>query len=265
MRAVKALATLDGVVPGDHVCWKVDGAPGLTGGLESFVADGTLYGDRLVIVGSPTSLTEVGRLRSVPESVVMIDTREEPGSLALTVDREVQRARNAGYPTTRVLACREPGARGLDGLVDEELGFDETAALSGATVVCAYLPGSWSRAEWEAVMCVHPQTVGSRPELPGFQMFRLGNEDWKVSGVIDADGAHAFATVLRSAFRRASRIRLRFDEVKLIDAAGMRALVDAATHLPDRRVIIEGANRLVKLSWDLSGYAGPRTPVEVLA
>ncbi|WP_411103000.1 MEDS domain-containing protein [Streptomyces sp. cmx-4-9] len=265
MRAVKALATLDGVAPGDHVCWKVDDRHGLAGGLEPFVADGTLFGDRLVIVGSTSSLKEVGRLRSVPESAVMIDAREQGGSLALTVDHEVQRAKEAGITSTRVLACREPGAEALAGLVHQELGLDESAALSGATVVCAYLPGPWGAGELEQVMCVHPQTLGSRPGLPGFQMFRTGSEDWKVSGVIDSDGAQAFGTVLRAASLRTPSIRLRFDEVTLMDAAGMRALVDAATHLPGRCVVIEGANRIVKLSWELSGYAVPEIPVEVLA
>ncbi|MDJ0380311.1 MEDS domain-containing protein [Streptomyces sp. G-G2] len=264
MRAARALTTLDGVGSGDHVYWMADTGPGLFVGLEPFAADGALFGDRLVIVGSPGLLAEVKRLRAVPASTVMINAWETAGPLASAVEHEMRRAKDAGFHSARVLACREPGTHGRTELLDSELGLDEVAARSGATVVCAYLPGPWNGAELEQIMCVHPQTLGSRPGLPGFHMFRSGSKGWKVTGVIDSDGAHAFGSVLRAAVLHTPAVRLCFGEVDLIDAAGMRALVDAALHLPDRSVVIEGANRLVRMSWELSGFAVPEVPVEVL-
>lgn len=51
----------------------------------------------------------------------------------------------------------------------------------------------------------------------------------------------------------------------MIDAAGMHALVDAARHLPDRRILVEGANETVRLCWELAGYAAPGVPVVMAA
>nr|WSX53421.1 MEDS domain-containing protein [Streptomyces sp. NBC_00974] len=252
---------------GDHVCWVIDEARGLSTDSAPFVADGSLFGDRIVLVGSPGPLARVRELRSFPSSAVVIDPFETAGSVVAAVDQELKRASREGFRSVRVLACRESegsASPGMPALLDSELGLDEVAALGGATVVCAYLPGSWDALELEQVMCVHPQTLGIRPELPGFHMFRAGSEGWKVTGVIDSDGAHAFGSVLRAAALHTPAIRLRFDEVEMMDAAGMRALVDAALHLPDRSVTVEGANQIVKLSWELSGYSVPEIPVEVL-
>lgn len=266
MRGTRALATLDDIDVGDHACWVVDGTRLLSTGSAPYVADGALFGDRFVLVGSVGSLAEVRRLRPLPASAVVIDPLESSGSVVAAIDQELKRARREGFRSVRVLVCREsksdaPG--GMAALLDSELGLDEIAALGGATVVCAYLPGSWDALELEQVMCVHPQTLGSRPELPTFHMFRSGSEGWKVTGVIDSDGAHAFGSVLRAAALHTSAIRLCFEDVELIDAAGMRALVNAALHLPDRSVTVEGANRIVRLTWQLSGYATPEIPVEV--
>ncbi|MBT2404938.1 MEDS domain-containing protein [Streptomyces sp. ISL-87] len=267
MRGMRALATLDEVEVGDHVCWVIDDARGLATDSAPFVADGALFGDRLVLVGAPGPLAEVRKLRAFPSSAVVIDPFETAGSIVSAVYQELKRASREGFRSVRVLACRGSGgdaSPGMPALLESELGLDEVAALSGATVVCAYLPGTWDAAELEQVMCVHPQTLGNRPELPGFHMFRSGSEGWKVTGVIDSDGAHAFGSVLRAAALHTPAIRLRFEDVELIDAAGMRALVDAALHLPDRTITVEGANRIVRLSWQLSGYSVPEVPVEVL-
>ncbi|MFD3548848.1 MEDS domain-containing protein [Streptomyces sp. NPDC058655] len=267
MRSARALATLDEVGVGDHVCWIVDRAAGFPAASDPFVADGALFGDRVVVVGSPGPLAEVRRLRSFPASAVVIDPFVTAGSVVAAVGQEVKRASRDGFRSVRVLACREARegrSPDMPALLDSELGLDEVAALYGATVVCAYLPGSWDALDLEQVMCVHPQTLGSRPGLPGFHMFRSGSEGWKVTGVIDSDGAQAFGSVLRAAAQHTSAIRLCFAGVELIDAAGMRALVDAAQHLPDRSVVVEGANRMVRLSWELSGFAVPEVPVEVL-
>ncbi|MFJ9344512.1 MEDS domain-containing protein [Streptomyces sp. NPDC101733] len=259
---------MDEIDVGDHACWVIDGVRRLSTDAAPYVADGALFGDRVVLVGSADPVAEVRRLGSFPASAVVIDPFETAGSVVAAVDRELRRARREGFRSVRVLACRESGdcgtPAGMAALLDSELGLDEIAAAGGATVVCAYLPGSWDAPQLEQVMCVHPQTLGTRPALPAFHMFRSGSEGWKVRGVIDSDGAHAFGSVLRAATLNARAVRLCFEDVELIDAAGMRALVDAALHLPDRSVTVEGANRTVRRSWQLSGYAVPEIPVEVL-
>ncbi|GGZ81975.1 hypothetical protein GCM10010371_47060 [Streptomyces subrutilus] len=267
LRAARALATLDEVEAGDHVCWVMDGARRFSADADAFIADGALFGDKVVVVGSPASVAGVRQLSTFPPSAVLIDPVRTRGSVVAAVQQEAKRASSEGYRSLRVLACRQSGAGSAPEtatLLDGELGLEEMAALGGATVVCAYLPGPWAASALEQIMCVHPQTLGRRPALPGFHMLRSGSEGWRVTGVIDSDGAQAFGSVLRAAALHTSAVRLRFDEVDLIDAAGMRALVDAALHLPDRSVIVEGANRTVRLSWELSGFAVPDVPVEVL-
>ena len=60
---------------------------------------------------------------------------------------------------------------------------------------------------------------------------------------------------------QAPALKLCLDTLQMIDAAGMHALVDAARHLPDRRILVEGANETVRLCWELAGYQGAAVPV----
>lgn len=83
--------------------------------------------------------------------------------------------------------------------------------------------------------------------------------------MIDSECADAFNTAARAAIRRSSKVKMRFDALDMIDAAGMHALVDAARHLPDRRIVVEGANETVRLCWELAGYATAGVPVVMAA
>ena len=41
----------------------------------------------------------------------------------------------------------------------------------------------------------------------------------------------------------------------------MSSLADAARCLPDRKVVLEGTNKTVRLAWELTGFADPSIPV----
>ncbi|MER6076488.1 STAS domain-containing protein [Streptomyces sp. NPDC001817] len=56
-------------------------------------------------------------------------------------------------------------------------------------------------------------------------------------------------------------MRLLCYALDFLDAAGMSALADAAKHLPDHKVVLEGTNETVRLAWELSGFADPSIPV----
>ncbi|MER6076487.1 hypothetical protein ABT187_49010 [Streptomyces sp. NPDC001817] len=79
-----------------------------------------------------------------------------------------------------------------------ELDLEEFAADSGALAVCAYPRGDGSAAAPEHAGCVHPHHLGSRPASPAFQAYRTGKDGWTVNGVVDADGAPAFAAIPRT-------------------------------------------------------------------
>jgi hypothetical protein len=57
-------------------------------------------------------------------------------------------------------------------------------------------------------------------------------------------------------------VRLECAHLELIDAAGWRALVGAATAAPGAAVLLENVNDTVATAWRLSGYEGT-TPVQV--
>ncbi|AKL64411.1 MEDS domain-containing protein [Streptomyces sp. Mg1] len=266
MRSVRALATLDEVELGDHVCWRVDPAD-VFASARSYAADGALYGDKVVFIGSPgTAAVQRDRL---PTTSVILDLPDlaDTDVMLAAVRREASAAVREGFRSVRVLAEQTPLAEpaGAEELLARELKLEEFASESGAIVVCAFRAAQWEASTLEQAACVHPQEMGTRAARPAFRMFSTGADSWGVDGVVDWEGADAFNAALRAATRRAPVVKLRFDAVEMIDAAGMHALVDAALHLPDRRVFVEGANEIVRLCWDLAGYATESVPVVMVA
>ncbi|MFD3329919.1 MEDS domain-containing protein [Streptomyces sp. NPDC058701] len=266
MRAARALARLDEVELGDHVCWRMDPAATFADA-RGYVADGALYGDKVVVIGSRGS-TAIGRDGGRPGSVVLdLPHPADTEVLLAAVRREARTAVREGFRSVRVLAERSPSAApgGAEELLARELKLDEFASESGAIVVCAFRPTQWDASALEQAACLHPHETGARAARPAFRMFSTGADRWSVDGVVDSECAAAFNAVVRAAMRCTPTVRLRFDALEIIDAAGMHALVDAARHLPDRRIVVEGANETVRLCWELAGYAAVGVPVVMAA
>ncbi|MFJ3205597.1 MEDS domain-containing protein [Streptomyces sp. NPDC086989] len=246
---------------GDHVCWLVDGAVPFPGTARAYVADGALYGDKIVVVGAADGVAE--DTFGVSAAVVLDLPLGDADSVLAAVRREARTAAREGYRSVRVLAERmpvtEPGA--AHDLLSQELRLDEFASECGAMVVCAFRPSQWQADTLEYVASVHPHEMGTRAERPAFRMFSTGVDSWSVDGVIDSQDAAAFNAALRAAVGHTPRMRLCFDRLEMIDAAGMGALVEAANHLPGRHIVVEGANETVRLCWELAGYAAPGVPV----
>ncbi|MFB7746244.1 MEDS domain-containing protein [Streptomyces sp. NPDC056132] len=257
LRAARALATLDDVGLGDHVCWRLDPAAALLADTRAFVADGALHGDKIVVLGGVDSTTGLPP-GAVPSDSVILDFSPVADTAAVlaAVRRETRTALRQGFRSVRVLTERlpRPATAGVEELLDQELKLDQFASESGAIVVCAFRPSQWRGPTLEHMACVHPHEVGIRAERPAFRMFSTGADSWSVDGVVDSDCAAAFSAAVRAAIMQTPSMTLRFDTLALIDAAGMRALVDAARRLPAGSIVVEGANDTVRLGWELAGY-----------
>ncbi|MFF9813556.1 MEDS domain-containing protein [Streptomyces sp. NPDC014006] len=256
MRAARTLATLDEVDPGDHVCQVLDAADDVMDRSRAFVADGALFGDKVVIIGpAPRTGGEFAQL--------VLDPSRLEGSLLAAVRREAVSAGREGFRSLRVLHHVTPSGRTErpEDLLRSELELEEFATDSGALVVCAYSGGGWDASTLEQVRCVHPHHLGSRPASPAFQVYRTGKDGWTVNGVIDSEGAPAFGNILRTLLAQTATVRLLCHALDFFDAAGMSALADAARCLPDRKVVLEGTNDTVRLAWELSGFAVRDVPV----
>lgn len=268
VRAARGLATFDDVEPGDHVCWHPDSTVTPSADVLAYVADGALYGDKIVVLGSTGAASGLPR-EAMPSASVILDFPRvtDPDTIVSAVRREARTAAREGYRSVRVLAERMPAAvpGETEELVVQELRLDEFASESNAIVVCAFRRSQWDAPTLEHVACVHPHEMGRRAERPAFRMYSTGADSWSVDGVIDSECAQAFNAAVRAAVRCSPSLRLRFDTLELIDAAGMHALVDAARHLPDRRIVVEGANETVRLCWELAGYASAAMPVVMAA
>ncbi|MGA5385802.1 MEDS domain-containing protein [Streptomyces pseudogriseolus] len=256
MRAPRTLATLDEVDPGDHVCQVLDRTDHVIDCSRSFVADGALHGDKVVIVGPALEAgSEFAQL--------VLDPARLDGSLLAAVRREAADADREGFRSLRVLHHVRPGCRAerTKELWRSELDLEKFAADTGALVVCVYSGADWDSSTLEQIGCVHPHSLGSRPKVPAFQVYRTGKEGWTVNGIVDSDGAVAFGTILCTLLAQRATVRLLCHALEFLDGAGMSALADAARHLPDRKVILEGTNDTVRLAWELSGFAIPEIPV----
>jgi len=255
VRAARTLATLDEAGIGDHVCQLMAPADDVMDRSRAFVADGALFGDKVMIVGR--AVEAAGEFAQT-----VLDPARLEGSLIGAVRREAESAGREGYRSLRVLNHVTPGAwpEGPEALLRSELDLEEFAADSGTLVVCAYRGAEWDASTLEEVRCVHPHYVGSRP-APPFTVYRTGKEGWTVNGVIDAEGADAFGAVLRTLLAQSATVRLLCHGLEFLDAATMNTLAEASRHLPDRKVVLEGTNETVRLAWELSGFAVPSIPV----
>ncbi|MET9361178.1 MEDS domain-containing protein [Streptomyces sp. NPDC006632] len=268
MRAARALVTLDEVELGDHVCWRMRPAGDSLADARAFVADGALYGDKIVFVGSTGTVSRIPRDAGPAASVVLDVPGADADVVLAAVRREARTAVREGFRSVRVLTERtppKPAPGAEEELLAQELRLDEFASESGAIVVCAVTPSEWDATTLEHMACVHPHEVGRRAEHPAFRMFGTGADRWSVDGVIDSDCAPVFNAAVRAAALHAPTVTLRFDTLDMIDAAGMHALVDAVRGLPDRRVVVEGANDTVRLCWELAGYASAGVSVVMSA
>ncbi|CAM5645019.1 MULTISPECIES: MEDS domain-containing protein [Streptomyces] len=256
MRATRTVETLDEVDAGDHVCQLLDVTDDVMARSRAFVADGALFGDKVLIV-SPSAQVS-------PDAVALVldPTRLEEPLLAV-VRREAASAESEGYRSLRVLnhVTAEAADLSAERLLRSELELEEFAADSGAAVVCAYQRAHWDDALLEQLRCVHPHHLGTRPLSPSFQLYRAGRSGWTVKGIVDTDGALAFSAILLTLLRQATTVRLLCHTLDFFDAAGMSALADAARALPDRKIVLEGTNETVRLAWELSGFADPSIPV----
>ncbi|MDA5279755.1 MEDS domain-containing protein [Streptomyces sp. Isolate_45] len=267
MRAARALTRLDEVELGDHVCWRMDPTATLLTDVRAYVADGALYGDKVVMIGSTGAATTARDCSPAASVILDLPDLADTDVMLAAVRREARTAVRQGFRSVRVLTERAPmtAPGGAEEMLAQELKLDEFASESGAIVVCAFRSSLWDAPSMERAACMHPHEMGTRAERPAFRMFSTGANEWSVDGVIDSEGADAFNAAARAAIRHTPTMKLRFDTLEMIDAAGMHALVDAARHLPDRRIEVEGANETVRLCWELAGYATDGVPVVMAA
>ncbi|MBS2963354.1 MEDS domain-containing protein [Actinocrinis puniceicyclus] len=256
------------------MCWLVGSSEDYALGAETFAAQGKSLDERLLIVGR-----HPGGEHTRLGGAVVIDPVAD-GRLAANgptapwdfINRRINR-RVGGMDvgagrggTLRVLAQMErlvPPGCGLNDLVELELGWGQWAASSGASVVCAYRQDAWQESILRDVSCVHSGQMGNRRLAVSFRMSYVAAGCWRVDGVIDFVAAPAFGTATRAALTRNGLVRLRFDGLDMIDAAGIQALAHAVRAVRGAKVRVEGANTTVRRLWQLSGFNTAAVAVEI--
>jgi anti-anti-sigma regulatory factor len=247
---------------GDHMCWLVGSRAEYDAGERELLARAAHAGDSVMIVGE--------RLRTkhhAPGAAGELDVRVgRGGSAVLEVMREQAHSVGRAGLGLRILAQMEhlaPSDAGLDDLIAREMDVAELAGHGATSVVCAYQHSAWKRELLSGVAAVHSRVVGPAPGTAGFRILRAGTDVWTVHGEIGYEAAASFAAALRALLARYVRVRLDCTKLELIDAAGWRALVEAATSAPGARVLLERVNDTVAAAWRLSGYDDGTIPVQV--
>ncbi|MFJ8043325.1 MEDS domain-containing protein [Kitasatospora sp. NPDC096147] len=266
-RRSRHLATLDPVEVGDHVCWVTGPDEDFAGTARAFAADGALFGDKVLVIGSPEARWAPG---GTARGVLVDPAAERPGwdaeAMLGLLRREADTACRQGFRALRVLARMDrvwPEGASPQEIARHELGLDSLVAGGAALVVCAYHRDAFRPGALEQAGAVHPQRLGGHRTPPAFRLFSVAPGCWGVSGVVDSEGAEAFRTALGELFARSATVRLRCEETEFMDAAGMRALAEATRAVPGRRVLLEHANETVRRCWTLLGYDHPLIPVEL--
>ena len=270
MRGTRALPTLDLVDAGDHVCWLVDQGEDFTSAARAFLADGALFGDKVLVLGSvETRWLDRGMAQGLyldPEAERTARAGWGTQAVLAAVRREADAAGREGFRALRVLAQADrmwPAGASPQSVAQYELDLDALVADTGTLVVCAYHYASFSKATLEVAVGVHPHQAGMRSPMPDFRMFSVGTDCWSVSGVVDTDGAAAFRTAVSHLLARSATVRLRCHGLQLMDAAAMEAVAHCARALPGRRIVLEGVNPTVRRCWTLLGFDVAQVPVEL--
>lgn len=257
--AISALRALD---PGEHVCWQVGSPAEYAEGRRELVAHAARVGGHLLVVGAADVVA--------PSPCVSVI---EPGPWAATARRaqvldamrtELFEARRASA-SVRVLAGMEHLARPQSPFEDVlvyEMDMARLAADTGATLVCAYSRGSWARQDLLDLAAVHSRIVGTEPDMPSFRMVRLEANRWSLEGSIGLESRRAFSAALRAALLCGPHLRLWCARLELIDAAGLRTLVETVGKTTGT-VVIEQASPMVATVWRMSGYAALVPAIEV--
>jgi anti-anti-sigma factor len=261
VRIARDIASMEAVAAGDHACWLSDNARDFAVHARSFVADGALFGDKVLLLGP----AEVAGARA---DVVVLDPGNVRGSLLGAVARQADEAGAQGFRALRVLARMDqvwPIGASAGTIAEHELGLDALATATGSLVVCSYPREHFTDESLAQALGVHPHHGGTRMSMePGFRMYQGRTEHWHVSGVVDAEGADAFRTALTAAVGRGpGELRLHCEELEFMDASGMRALVQAARAADGPGVRLLGVNETVLRCWELLGYGHPDIPVEL--
>ncbi|GLW55141.1 MEDS domain-containing protein [Kitasatospora phosalacinea] len=264
------MATLDPVDAGDHVCWLVGPGDDFTATARAFAADGALFGDKVLLIGAPETRWS---LDGASREVVVDPVAERADGAAWNatalldlVRQEAEAATRQGFRALRVLARMDrvwPRGASPQEIARHELELDALVLARGAVVVCAYHGADFRPGLLEQAIGVHPHQLGTQAEVPGFRMYSAGTDCWSVSGVVDSDSADTFRTALDELAARSATVRLLCEDLELVDAAGMRALVDVACKAPGRRIVIEKADETFRHCWSLLGYDVPQIPVEL--
>jgi anti-anti-sigma regulatory factor len=285
VRLARSVATLDRVDVGDHVCWVVDADEDFAETAGAFLDDGALAGDKVLVIGSGGTdwdrrtatrglvVLDPVALGSGAGQVGPISRVDWDAALLGRVRDEAEAACREGFRALRVLAQMQhvwPGGADAGQVAGHELSLDALAAerggrsSGGAIVVCAYPRDLFSPTILEQAVGVHPQHLGNRqPVSLSFRIFSQGPDSWSVSGVVDAEGAAAFRAAVSELLTRSETVRLSCADLALMDAAGMRALARASGEHPGRRVVLRGANPMVRRCWSLLGYDDSKAQVEM--
>lgn len=272
MRIARSITTLDPVDVGDHVCWLVGADDDVKSTAGAFVADGALFGDKVLIIGSADAAWSkhhtAGNLITLdPKARRMGGGRWDADAMLGVVRREADTADRQGFRALRVLAQMHhvwPDGAASDEVASHELDLDSLVADGGAILVCSYRMDRFTPGALEQAAGMHPQHLGVGGSLtPSFRLYNEGADCWSVHGVIDIEGVSTFRTAVGELMARRELVRLRCEGLQLMDASGMVALAEAARALPGRRLFLEGANNTLRRCWELLGYDSAEIPVEM--
>jgi anti-anti-sigma regulatory factor len=235
-----------------------------------YLSDGTHLGDKIMVVGSSTPAW----LESPAPDGLLVDPVVVHGGVGWDADelvslvrQEAERADRQGFRALRVLAEMDriwPADITAEQVADQELRLNALTGGTAAMVVCAYASPGLAPKVLEQAASVHPHFAGHPAQQPSFHIFSEAADCWRVSGVVDADGAGAFRAAVTGLLRTLATLRLRCDGLQLMDAVGMQTLADAAAAMPGRRIVLERANPTVRRCWELLGYDDPAVPAELV-
>lgn len=241
------------------MCYLIESQDDFEAATRRCLFEGAELGQKLFRF-APASAIGHERSPAVPERVIRLDPHSDflgggalnPHSMFSRFAEQAAVAQHEGFSGIRVVADMDwllAHPPSPSELADFELVLDKVVTDLGATVVCAYRPGSFGSATSQA-LAVHPLYAGTSAQ-PAFRIWYGGDGGWHLSGVVDMTTEAAFARALHVAGTTAAVRWIGCTNLTFISAEGI-ALLSRATAGHDRIRIVD-APAVLRRCWQALG------------
>lgn len=259
---------LEGLQPGQHVCWIVNEPATFVEQAAAVLSPAPEFSQKAIAFGPQGSQSLVELVPSAkaaidPGAAIQGSGELDPRKVFALFREQTEIAHAEGYRGVRVVADMDWVAAAVpntDLMVSFELMLGPLAKELEASIVCAYRK-TFDADVVTAVPSVHETDVGGE-EPPQFKIFADSVSTWRLSGEVDLAVSSTFETAIAQVAGTGDCL-IDVSALEYIDVAGMRQIAQAARASTQPMRLI-GVPPMLRRIWNLAGFDETVPTVELV-